>query len=135
MSGQPTALQLADALEISSNHGVRRESAAELRRLNAENETLKRSVALLQRHHATAWNRGHMMGMKANKDTARRALDAVKQDAWGNTQLTEALLRAEAQRDALLEALKTVEWHGQGSCWVVDADKIAAAIKKAEENT
>lgn len=39
------------------------------------------------------------------------------------------------QRDALLEALKTVEWHGQGSCWVVDADKIAAAIKAAEENT
>ena len=37
------------------------------------------------------------------------------------------------QRDALLEALKTIEWHGQGSCWVVDADKIAAAIAKAEE--
>ena len=45
------------------------------------------------------------------------------------------LRRLHAQRDALLEALKTVEWHGQGSCWVVDADKIAAAIKAAEENT
>lgn len=44
------------------------------------------------------------------------------------------LFKVEAQRDALLEALKTVEWHGQGSCWVVDADKIAAAIKAAEEN-
>jgi hypothetical protein len=47
----------------------------------------------------------------------------------------DELNRLVAQRDALLEALKTVEWHGQGSCWVVDADKIAAAIKKAEENT
>ena len=44
------------------------------------------------------------------------------------------LRRLHDQRDALLEALKTVEWHGQGSCWVVDADKIAAAIAKAEEN-
>ena len=43
------------------------------------------------------------------------------------------LFKVEAQRDALLEALKTVEWHGQGSCWIVDADKIAAAIKAAEE--
>ena len=74
MSAQSEALRLADALEISSNHGMRREAAAELRRLHA-------------------------------------------------------------QREALLEALKTVEWHGQGSCWVVDADKIAAAIKAAEENT
>ena len=41
-------------------------------------------------------------------------------------------LRLKEQRDALLEALKTVEWHGGGSCWVVDADKIAAAIKAAE---
>ena len=45
------------------------------------------------------------------------------------------LRRLHAQRDALLEALKTVEWHGQGSCWVVDADKIAAAIKAAEQES
>lgn len=32
----------------------------------------------------------------------------------------------------LLEALKTVEWHAPGSCWIVDADKIATAIAKAE---
>ena len=136
MSTQAEALWLADALD----HGVydaqmarvMDKAAAELRRLHAESEVLKLSVARLQQHHATAWNRGHTMGMKANEDTARRALDAVKQDAWGNTQLTEALLKAEDQRDALLEALKTVEWHGGGSCWVVDADKIAAAIAKVE---
>ena len=34
MSKQSVALRLADALEISSNHGMRREAAAELRRLH-----------------------------------------------------------------------------------------------------
>ena len=114
-----------------------------LRRLSAveaENETLKKTVealaqavARLQQHHATAWNRGHTMGMKANEDTARRALDAVKQDAWGNTQLTEALLKAEAQRDALLEALKELTGHTNerftGGVW----DRARAAIKAVEE--
>ena len=74
MTEKNEALRLADALEMSSNHGIRRDASAELRRLHS-------------------------------------------------------------QRDALLEALKTVEWHGGGSCWVVDADKIDAAIKAAEENT
>ena len=54
-----------------------------------------------------------------------------KRQEWWN----ERMFVLEQQRDALLEALKTVEWHGGGSCWVVDADKIAAAIAKAEENT
>lgn len=31
---KPEALRLADALEMSSNHGMRREAAAELRRLH-----------------------------------------------------------------------------------------------------
>ena len=35
MSEKNEALRLADALEISSNHGIRREAAAELRRLSA----------------------------------------------------------------------------------------------------
>ncbi len=26
------------------------------------------------------------------------------------------------------DALNSVEWHGGGSCWIVDADKIYAAI-------
>lgn len=105
------ALWLADELDAYHTRSCHKEAAAELRRLHEENETLKQSVARLQQHHATAWNRGHTMGMKANEDTARRALDAVKQDAWGNTQLTEALLKVEEQRDALLKALKTYGWH------------------------
>lgn len=114
MSGQPEALRLADVIERQEwEWSDVPKAAAELRRLHAESEVLKLSVARLQQHHATAWNRGHTMGMKANDDTARRALDAVKQDAWSNTQLTEALLRAEAQRDALMEALKELVGHNK----------------------
>jgi hypothetical protein len=69
--------------------------------LQAECEALKKANALLQQHHATAWNRGHQMGMMANRQTAREALKAVERDAWGNTQLTEALLAAEAECEAL----------------------------------
>ena len=32
------------ALEMSSNHGIRREAAAELRRLHAENETMLKAL-------------------------------------------------------------------------------------------
>lgn len=137
---KPEALRLADALDECKYVDVYRckQAAAELRRLHEENTTLKQSVARLQQYHATAWNRGHTMGMKANEDTARRALDAVKQDAWGNTQLTEALLKAEAQRDALLEALKkiaAIENRMFGSDWeeIDEAREIArAAIAAAE---
>lgn len=108
MSAQPEALRLVD-VPFALRDGLWHTQADHvLLNQHVDNETLRKSVALLQQHHATAWNRGHMMGMKANEDTARRALDAVKQDAWGNTQLTEALLKAEAQRDALLEALKEI---------------------------
>lgn len=107
------ALRLADELEApvgtQSTYSAMQQAAAELRRLHTENAALNLAVARLQQHHATAWNRGHTMGMKANEDTARRALDAVKQDAWGNTMLTDALLKAEAQRDALLKAYRKMK--------------------------
>lgn len=77
---------------------------SELRRLagvEVELESTKKALALVQQHHATAWNRGHEAGMRASRDTVRQATEAVKRDAWGNTQLTEALLAAEAERDRL----------------------------------
>ena len=140
---KPDALRLAAELDrylySVPAHPLCTDAAAELRRLSAENETLKQSVARLQQHHATAWNRGHTMGMKANEDTARRALDAVKQDAWGNTQLTEALLKAEAQRDALLEALQALYDEQQGpplirhqAAWEAAMQQARAAIKAVE---
>ena len=116
---QPKALELADwlAARMVSNwvHGTgdtpRRngfladalcaEAAAELRRQHAEIEALRKGLALVQQHHATAWNRGHAAGLRAARDNIKQANDAVKRDAWGNSQLTEALLAAESERDSL----------------------------------
>jgi hypothetical protein len=135
MTTQSEALRLAERLEsdfIRSQTML--DAAAELRRLHAENETLKKAVARLQQHHATAWNRGHTMGMRANEDTAQRALDGVKKDAWGNTMLTEALLKAEARRDALLEVLKYLdkEFRQHGRQHWPEAVRVGAAIKKVQ---
>lgn len=68
----------------------------------AERDAATKALALVQQHHATAWNRGHTAGIAATKNIADQALDAVKRDAWGNAQLTDALLAAEAERDAAL---------------------------------
>ncbi len=107
---KPEALRLADALERGT-YLLSRErdtTAAELRLLHAEVQRLEKANRLLQQHHATAWNRGHTMGMHANSVIAKQALDAVKNDAWGNTQLTEALMAAEAENEALRAALEKV---------------------------
>lgn len=86
-------------------------AAAELRRLAAVEAELagaKKALALVQQHHTTAWNRGHEAGMRASRDAVKQATDSVARDAWGNTQLTEALLAVEAERDALRAALTRV---------------------------
>lgn len=129
--------------------------AAELRRLEAECEKLTKAIALLQQHHATAWNRGHEAGMRANRQTATEALKAVATDAWGNTQLTEALMASEAEceqlrgiKAELLDALQaavscgmvptTTAKEGGASAYseqVRVADQIRAAIAKATGET
>lgn len=59
--------------------------------------------ARLQRYADTAWNRGHTMGMKANEDTARQAMDALRTEkeahADTNARLTEDNMRLETERD------------------------------------
>ena len=128
MTEKNEALRLADALEISSNHGMRREAAAELRRLHA---TLER-----ERMRLVACG---VVALADTPDSAKHARqmhpDYESASCQDVARRVDECISLRAQRDALLEALKTVEWHGQGSCWVVDADKIAAAIKAAEENT
>jgi hypothetical protein len=128
---QPEALRLADALDAVPENGADpdliQESAAELRRLYwdehrvrehrdtlaAEITKLHEEVAKLQAEntrlrewHATAWNRGHAVGLNGLNTALRQMEEHRKSDAWGNTQLTEALLLAEEQRDELLAALK-----------------------------
>lgn len=80
MSEKSEALRLADALEISSNHGIRREAAAELRRLWAENEAIK-----------------------AERDEDRRREYGYSQQVVDALTKERDVLRA--QRDALLKAL------------------------------
>ena len=67
----------------------------------AERDAAKKSLSIVQRHHATAWNRGHAAGLRAARDTVRQATAAVQADAWGNARLTDALMAAETERDAL----------------------------------
>ena len=67
---------------------------------------LEKALKLVQQHHATAWNRGHIAGMAANRMVAQDALNAVKKDAWNNTQLTEALMAAEARCEELERQLE-----------------------------
>ena len=110
---QPTALFLADILEDAGKPAdIAEKCAAELRRLHDQ-------IAACEPY------------LKEGETPAER----IERDHKDSLALMTLLAREKMRNQALLEALKTVEWHGQGSCWVVDADKIAAAIKAAEENT
>ena len=63
----------------------------------------------LQTWARTAWERGHRIGLLANERTAREAMDALRKEkadhAETNSRMTEALMAAEGQRDALQAAL------------------------------
>ena len=112
MSTQPEALRLADALdavpETGADPDLIQESAAELRRLHAENTSLSAALASScdeQRHEL--WESGGVAGC-------------------------ERARVAERQRDALLEALKKMRIkYGEYACRV--CDQADAAIKAVEE--
>ena len=129
---QPEALRLADLLDMSRHRLYRREAAAELRRLHAENDRLRTVMVAAAEEIDSHWE-AHCDSEGYGPVNLMRRLEQGIAAEYGYT--AGEFKRLRAQRDALLEALKTVEWHGGGSCWVVDADKIAAAIKAAEENT
>jgi len=84
---QTEASRLASALDaINTNNAdsllaqmAAMSAAAELRRLDSENQQLKTSLALVQQHHATAWNRGHQAGLRAGESAIKQATDAVNQ--------------------------------------------------------
>jgi hypothetical protein len=90
---------------IASEYGY---TAGAFARLEAEN-------ARLRAWQQSAWQRGHAVGLNGLNEALRQMEAHKKSDAWGNTQLTEALLRAEEQRDELLEALKQHGAH-HGNC-------------------
>lgn len=107
------------------NSAIETEATAPLLERIAE---LEKALKLVQQHHATAWNRGHIAGMAANRMIARDAMKAVEQDAWDNTQLTEALMAAEKRSEELeleLEALRKDAADADGMC-----KALAAVIDK-----
>ena len=117
---QPTALFLADVIDADVASQAHHSSAAyELRRLHEEN---KRLAALVCDY------------------AAEEAPDALRKVAADRDRWHTKAQQAEAQRDALLEALKELLWalrRISGRCDAEPAYKIArAAIAKAEgENT
>ena len=126
MKEQPEALRLADLIQSRYGNDINDEAAAELRRLHAENERLQTRYeacdkALRQWLDKTAWiqetGRGCELGMH-RADAVRQRLSAV-----------------EAQRDALLEALKqSLEEAIYPSKMLSDVyEKARAAIKSVEE--
>ena len=100
--------ELATAYDPETAAYIAAAHPAAIRSLLDERDRLEKALALVQQHHATAWNRGHTIGMAAQEETARKAMEAVKADAWGNAQLTEALLAAEAERDRLAAEVESL---------------------------
>ncbi len=115
MADQPTALRLADALGLNYAHltavpEINQQAAAELRRLHAENESLKRALA-------------------ASCDEERDQLwEASPGGGCSRARSAEAVNRE------LLKALKAVCTHAPRSSQQIEADwnKARAAIAKAE---
>lgn len=95
---------------------------------------LEKALKLVQQHHATAWNRGHIAGMAANRMVAQDALNAVKKDAWNNTQLTEALMAAESRCEELERQLEDVRKDAEPVRRMKQrADELIAAFENAPD--
>ena len=121
MSAQPEALRLADALEISSNYGVRLQAAEELRRLHDH------EIAMQDWIEKTEWvqqsQRPGELGMH-RADVIRLRIE-----------------QANAQRNALLETLRFIADHDLRGADLIACGHIAhaligkarAAIKAAED--
>lgn len=69
MKVEVEVLRLADALEISSNHGMRREAAAELRRLHEANEAFGKRQE---------WWNERMFVLEQQRDALLEALKAAE---------------------------------------------------------
>ena len=114
MSAQPEALRLADVTRLSRHHEWHLQVDAELRRLHAENERLATEVA----------NRN------------RRALDG-DEAVFALANVHAYYEKLEAQRDALLWALKAIEpilarMYGQQAADLPPMQIVRTAIAKAE---
>jgi hypothetical protein len=128
---EPFAVDMAKLLEREG----RTIAAAELRRLHAENDLLGSAADKLR----VAW-RDEVHRLYAENAALAAALasscDEQRHELWesGGIAGCERARVAERQRDALLEALKTIdyEFHKYGRQHWPEAVKARAAIKKVE---
>jgi chromosome segregation ATPase len=91
---------LADAqAQVAHLTQVAARVSSEAAVLQVEAHKSAKQVARLQAQNATAWNRGHAVGTIAVGKLTQQVAEHNQRDAWGNSQLTEALMAAEAARD------------------------------------
>lgn len=76
MTKQSEALRLADALEMSSNHGLRREAGAELSRLVDQRDQL---LAALKRYHRIIAANMVELDVDNAFEQARAAIEAAEE--------------------------------------------------------
>ena len=100
---QPEALRLADWLELHAIDGIERKAAAELRRLQAENEDFRATINHLTRENAEQI--GEIVALKEQRDELLAALRRIT-----DTSANES---------------------GTGAPWVHWVDQARAAIAKA----
>lgn len=109
---KPEALRLADALEMSSNHGLRREAAAELRRLaavEAQRDAMQERAEYWKRKHDDEETGAERYALRVQRDELLAALRVFVSCAlpvsteiderghrWTEAYLDQALLNARA---------------------------------------
>lgn len=123
---QPEALRLADLLDMSRHRLYRREAAAELRRLHAENDRLRTVMVAAAEEIDSHWE-AHCDSEGYGPVNLMRRLEQGIAAEYGYT--AGEFKRLRAQRDALLEALKYHQEQTRPIQRTIDA------IKAAEENT
>ena len=123
---QPEALRLADLLDMSRHRLYRREAAAELRRLHAENDRLRTVMVAAAEEIDSHWE-AHCDSEGYGPVNLMRRLEQGIAAEYGYT--AGEFKRLRAQRDALLEALKYHQEQTRPIQRTIDASKAA------EENT
>ena len=108
---------------IASEYGY---TAGAFARLEAEN-------ARLRAWQQSAWQRGHAVGLNGLNEALRQMEAHKKSDAWGNTQLTEALLRAEEQRDEIFTALVEISLLTHLGGEVAEYGDVVDAVRRLKE--
>ena len=109
-------------------------------------ECAVREIERLRKMHQDAYQRGLQAGSKGLREMYDAVQTVKRQDAWGNAQLTEALMeaeeraeRAEAENKQLRAEVERSERYAEQSererLWAEErAERLAEALRLAEEH-